>query len=707
MRKHDPQADLGLGRDLDAPLDELVATEGLDDELLRQCHALLAEPPHEALVLGRRAHGHGTWRRARHHLLCARLAYGVGLLDRALEHAQAALAVAPDDEPTLELCAALHHRAGRLSEAVAIWEDLASRKAGEASALRHLARVFELSLQPPIEGRRVPPDLELALRGAVGDLEQSFRHAVAQNLGAALRTVDRVAARSHGKDAYVFKVAALQRAWLLEQARDVGGAIATLERLADEPGLTNDVERLLSLSILYEREGTPERIRRAVRAVRHAYLVTREPTLLRRMGRLLGKLGHRPLSDRFEAHYEAVFRRRMHGLTLREVVRAAATTFVPLERLRTLPVARRAAAHLLGRHADRKRTVHRRRAAVLALLLDDAARAHALLARIDGAGEATPLDLLYLGEAAERLGDASQARDARRRALRLDPRPDAVALLGLFGGDRPPRAEELRELLGTSARLEHAVVALRAHGKSSPANPDPWRALAELERALGHASRAAEHDAHAASLEAPREPGRSFIVLAAAALRRGGDVRGIMHELWVDFRSGRPGDGGALDPADVLGAVSGELRAYAVGVFHAARAFARARWPHRAAAADGRRFVLRVTKDDEPSSGDSAGLPLAVAFLSAVLDVPVPRDVAFTGAVVCDAHDVVIVRPVGDIEAKIAGAYERRLARLYVPAGNREDVERAERVPREVAAELVSYVRTLDDVVEALFPELG
>jgi hypothetical protein len=33
-------------------------------------------------------------------------------------------------------------------------------------------------------------------------------------------------------------------------------------------------------------------------------------------------------------------------------------------------------------------------------------------------------------------------------------------------------------------------------------------------------------------------------------------------------------------------------------------------------------------------------------------------------------------------------------------------VERAESVPRAVAAELVTYVDTLDDVVRALFPEL-
>src|SRR5581483_5917666 len=113
------------------------------------------------------------------------------------------------------------------------------------------------------------------------------------------------------RDPYLFKVAAIQRAWLLEQSHNVPAAISTMERLADEPGLANDIERLLCLSVLYEREGTPERIRRAVRAVRHAYLATGQSTLLRRMARLLARLGYARLADLFEARYHELFLQRM------------------------------------------------------------------------------------------------------------------------------------------------------------------------------------------------------------------------------------------------------------------------------------------------------------------------------------------------------------------------------------------------------------
>src|SRR5262249_29159344 len=155
---------------------------------------------------------------------------------------------------------------------------------------------------------------------------------------------------------------------------------------------------------------------------------------------------------------------------------------------------------------------------------------------------------------------------------------------------------------------------------------------------------------------------------------------------------------GGLEREDVLGSVSPELRASAVNVFYSVRAFALARFPHRMAGADNFRFLLKVTKDDEVSSGDSVGLPIAIAVLGALLGIDVPADVASTGAIVCDARDVVVVRRVGDIEPKVVGAYERRIRRILVPVENEEDVRRAERVPAAVAAELVRYVRRLEDV---------
>jgi ATP-dependent Lon protease len=59
------------------------------------------------------------------------------------------------------------------------------------------------------------------------------------------------------------------------------------------------------------------------------------------------------------------------------------------------------------------------------------------------------------------------------------------------------------------------------------------------------------------------------------------------------------------------------------------------------------------------------------------------------------------------VDAKIEGAFERRVGRLLLPAENREDVERAERIPREVSRGLVVYVATLEDACRELFPGIG
>jgi ATP-dependent Lon protease len=192
-------------------------------------------------------------------------------------------------------------------------------------------------------------------------------------------------------------------------------------------------------------------------------------------------------------------------------------------------------------------------------------------------------------------------------------------------------------------------------------------------------------------------------VLCAAAFRHAGDLRGVMHELWFSSRRVPKGRGGTLEPHHVLGNVAPDLRAQAINVFHATAAFAIARFGIDDVAFGARRFTLKLTKEDEPSSGDSASLPIAIALVSCLLKIPVRPDIALSGALVTDAHDVITVRRVGDVDAKIEGAYERRARMLVLPADNREDVGRAERVPPDVASSLVRFVSTLDEACEAVF----
>ena len=89
------------------------------------------------------------------------------------------------------------------------------------------------------------------------------------------------------------------------------------------------------------------------------------------------------------------------------------------------------------------------------------------------------------------------------------------------------------------------------------------------------------------------------------------------------------------------------------------------------------------------------------------LDRPVPQDVAASGVLVADAHDVLVVRPVAETEFKVYGAYNRDLRLLILPAGNRAELAAGYRVPPAVVADLVAFVATFDEAVDLVFgPEI-
>ncbi len=679
-------------------LEESLASEGLDDELVRQLARLLEVEPR--LEKQQDKTNHASNRQGQKYLLRARLCFEAGLSDQAEREARAALALMHEDESVLSLLAAIHHQRGELGAAIRLHGEIARRNPREPSALAELGRLFEASLRPDSATLRPATNGTDAVSGPSGmvDLEHAFRLSFSGNLGQALRVVERVAARARTEAHALYKLAMLERAFLLEQANDVRGAITTLERLADEPGLANDVERLLCLSMLYEREGTLERIRRALRAVRHAYLATRKPTLLRRIARLVGKLGHPRLAEVFEARYFDLFRQRMHKLTLRETVGVLRHVYIPPEGLAQLPFDPRAARHLAVRHEDRKRLDHQRRAAILALWRGDEARAEMLFAQIETYGHLTPVDRLYFADALERRGNDVKALSMRQLGIASLDKLESAPLVRLCGR-RDAALEDVRGALPDKARLEEAEQVLETRHKVCPEDTATLWALARIVEVRGNSEQAARQVAHARCLaeqtNAPRH-----MVLAAATFRRGSEVRGILHEIWVDSRRVGRGRGG-VEANDVLGTVSLDLRTRVVAIFHAVRAFVWTRYPHRVVRdLDDRRYYLRFTKDDEPSSGESAGLPIAVAFASVMLDFSPPKNMAFSGALIGDAHHVLTVGKIGDVDAKIEGAYERRPCKIVLPAENREDVFFAERIPRQIVDEVVIFANTLDEVLD-------
>ena len=77
-----------------------------------------------------------------------------------------------------------------------------------------------------------------------------------------------------------------------------------------------------------------------------------------------------------------------------------------------------------------------------------------------------------------------------------------------------------------------------------------------------------------------------------------------------------------------------------------------------------------------------------------------------TGTLVADAHDVLTVGPVGDIEPKVDAAFHRNLRMIILPRGNRAQLEQSALVPRAVTREIVRYVGDFDEAARLAFGEL-
>ena len=135
------------------------------------------------------------------------------------------------------------------------------------------------------------------------------------------------------------------------------------------------------------------------------------------------------------------------------------------------------------------------------------------------------------------------------------------------------------------------------------------------------------------------------------------------------------------------------------------REYARTKFPHRTADILDWNYTYKVTKEDEPSGGLSAGLPSALAFLSVFLQQPVPQDLASSGVVVTDAHDVLTLRAVGDTEHKVKAAYNRNLRAIVLPLANQRELELNIQVPPAIQQEVVRWAPDLDAAVRLVFGE--
>ena len=402
------------------------------------------------------------------------------------------------------------------------------------------------------------------------------------------------------------------------------------------------------------------------------------------------RLGDVAAATGYERRYLEAFRRWMHRPSFTDLVRVAARRYVPLPRLVALKP---------EPPDEPPDAVPERERALTYGLVGERQAARGILERLG-----QPLDLKYLGDLAALDGDHDGARDHYLRSLAADPEDLRVLewLLDDYARSAGPAIFALLREPGLEDRVRRR---LEAQLRAAPLRVSVWRQLCSLHRIAGREAEAERSAARASQIEESLRSTRRPVgrVLAAAVFHFVGTAKGLIHEVWAGRKPAPPGRGGFLE--EMLGNLTPEMTQGVRNTFLSVREFARARFPHRTADILDFNYTYKVTKEDEPSGGLSAGLPSALAFLSAFLDTPLPQDVASSGTLIADSHDVLVVGGVGEPEYKVRGAYNRNLRRLILPEANRRQLEQTPLVPRAVTGELVAFVSSFDQAVDLVLGE--
>ncbi len=106
---------------------------------------------------------------------------------------------------------------------------------------------------------------------------------------------------------------------------------------------------------------------------------------------------------------------------------------------------------------------------------------------------------------------------------------------------------------------------------------------------------------------------------------------------------------------------------------------------------------IHIPEGAVPKDGPSAGITMATAMLSAILERPVRADVAMTGEITLRGR----VLPIGGLKEKLLAAKSAGMHTVIVPEKNRRDVEE---LSTEITGgmELV-YAEAMDKVIEHAF----
>jgi len=102
---------------------------------------------------------------------------------------------------------------------------------------------------------------------------------------------------------------------------------------------------------------------------------------------------------------------------------------------------------------------------------------------------------------------------------------------------------------------------------------------------------------------------------------------------------------------------------------------------------------IHIPEGAVPKDGPSAGITLATALLSALLNVPVKRNVAMTGEITLRGR----VLPIGGLKEKVLAAHRAGIDTIIVPTDNKKDIEE---IPENIRKDIkFVYASNMDTVI--------
>lgn len=620
----------------------------------------------------------------------ARVWTEVGDLHRAEACVAGLLESRPEDLDAISMLAKIKHMRGELTAAVACWAHLHARSPYSESTHLHLVSMLHLA-QDPEKGAgeflALGQGQLMRKPAAYLALEEAFHLFVARRPRHARAHCRMVASAHDSRDMH--KLATLAEAWIAELSGQFEDACIILETLGSEHGFEHDLDRVTALARVYEALGTPEHLASAVNIYRFLEQTFEPLPVLGKLAVLYRALGQQELASEYGERHLQAFRAGMQRPTRHEVLQVASRHYVPLGRLLALFADFEPEPRASGRQE------------ALALALQGEYRA--ALAQFAESDES--LDKKYCADLAVMADDGVQAQRLYCEVLVRDP-GDLQALSWLLERLQSSGDQRIANLITNAAVAKASLAAITEELAVRPSDSNMWRTLAFYYGLFsGHTSEQTQAQRRARTLREAEERGVQSIgcALAAAVYRFVGKAKGLIHQVWVTREKAQDTGGGQLPQDRILGNLTPEMRQQVLSTFLAVRQYARAKFPYFTEDLFDYDYTFKVTKEDEPSGGCSADLPMALAFLSVFLQRPLAQDTASTGVIVADAHDVLLVRRVGDIEHKLKGAYHRNLRRLIVPADNRADLEDSSFVPRPIAREVASYAATLEQAVHLAF----